>query len=87
MAGPGRSAGRAGLILLVAAALAGVFAYLLWALRASWRLGGDSELGLHGWIALGLAFVVTGLLGAGLKGLAFYSSRRGYDDQAGRDED
>ena len=45
----------------------------------------DVEIGLHGWIALGLGVAVTTLLGVGLMWLVYYSNRRGYDDEAGRD--
>jgi hypothetical protein len=49
-----------------------------------WGLGelADTEMGRHGYIALVLGTVVTLALGMGLMGLVFYSSRRGYDDQA-----
>jgi hypothetical protein len=55
--------------------------------HAAWGLGGLSKMTIHGWIALGLAFVLTGLLGGGLMFLAFYSARKGYDDNVGKDED
>jgi hypothetical protein len=78
--------GRLIFILLVVAALAGVAAYLAWAFKASWDLGGTSELTIHGWIALALAGGLTALIGGGLMFLAFWSSRRGYDDRAGGSE-
>jgi H+/Cl- antiporter ClcA len=76
-----------GVWLIVVAALAVVFGYIAWALKASWALGEGVSLGVHGWTALVLAFVVTGLLGGGLMWLAFYSSRKGFDDRVGPDED
>ena len=47
-----------------------------------WQEVGAVEIGLHGWIALGLGAVLTFLLGAGLMTLMFLSSRRGYDERA-----
>lgn len=64
----------------VALGAAAVVAFLVWALVASWKLGGDTPMSIHGWIALGLAFVLTGALGGGLMWLAFYSHRKGWDD-------
>ena len=58
----------------------GVLAFVLWALGAVWRLGGDTPLTVHGWIAIALAFGLTGVIGGGLMWLAFYSSRHGWDD-------
>jgi len=43
------------------------------------------EIGFHGYMALGLGAAVTILLWVGLMRLVFYSSRRGYDDEAGHD--
>jgi len=43
------------------------------------------EIGFHGYMALGLGAGVTILLWVGLMSLVFYSSRRGYDDEAGHD--
>lgn len=71
-----------GLVLLVLA-LGGLLGFALWGLRAVWRMSGDAALGLHGWIAVGLAAGLTLALGGGLMWLAFYSSRRGYDERQG----
>ena len=67
------------LILVLAAGVA-------WAFHAAWNLGGmggESGLTVHGWIALGLAFAGTAVVGGGLMWLAFYSARKGYDDRVG----
>jgi hypothetical protein len=52
----------------------------------AFKIGGGSHMTIHGYVALGLAVVLTALLGGGLMGLAFYSNRHGYDDAQGRDE-
>jgi hypothetical protein len=39
---------------------------------------------VHGYVALALGVVLSLLLGFGLMALAFYSARRGYDDDQGR---
>jgi hypothetical protein len=48
----------------------------------AWRTIGDAEIGMHGWIALGLGAGLTFLVGAGLMALMFFSERRGYDERA-----
>ena len=44
---------------------------------------GFVSLGFPGWLAVGLGSVGSIVLGAGLMWLSFYSSRSGYDEQAG----
>lgn len=68
-----------GTILLTVVLLA-MLGLAVWGLTAAWKLGGDVQMSVHGYVALGLAFVLTGVIGGGLMWLAFYSSRRGYDD-------
>ena len=80
---PPRQKFNLGYLLLIALAI-GALAYVIWALKASWSLAAGSHMSANGWIALAIAFVVTGLLGGGLMWLAFYSSRKGYDDNVGR---
>ncbi len=48
-----------------------------------WQEMGFVSLGFHGWLAVGLGSVGSIVLGAGLMWLSFYSSRSGYDEQAG----
>ena len=45
-----------------------------------WHVG-ETALGMHGWIAVGIGVVLTFAVGAGLMALVFYSSRKGYDDR------
>ena len=50
-----------------------------------WRELGDVEISMHGYLALAGGVAVTLALGVGLMWLVYYSHRRGYDDEAGRD--
>ncbi len=52
----------------------------------SWDQLGDTDIGVHGMIALVFGVVVAMAVGVGLMGLVLYSSRHGYDDTAGRDQ-
>ena len=47
----------------------------------AWRITGPSKMTMHGYIALAIALVLGGALGGGLMALAFYSQRKGWDDQ------
>lgn len=64
-----------GTLLLASAAVS------LWV----WNQLGDIEMGTQGYIALGLGVLATLVIGGGLMGLVFYSSRHGYDERAGQD--
>jgi hypothetical protein len=73
-----------GLVLLLVFLL-GLLALAIWGFITAWNLAGNTQMSIHGWIAMGLAAVLTLGLGGGLMWLAFYSSRRGYDDDQGGD--
>ena len=60
--------------LLVASV--GIAAYAWWSLA-------DVEMSTSGYLALAAGIVLTLVVGIGLMGLVFYSSRRGHDDRAG----
>ena len=73
--------GRGGVGLLVLIAMLGFMVVLAaWGAWASWRLAGDAPMSIHGWIAMAIAGSFTALLTGGLIRLAFYSARKGYDD-------
>lgn len=74
--------GRPGLFVLLAAfaVILGLSAWALWLAR---RMEGFRDMTVHGWIALGLALLLGGALTGGLMWLAFYSARKGYDDDVG----
>jgi hypothetical protein len=62
------------LTLLAILVAAGVYAY------AGLSKGGDTSIGVHGWIATFLGVVFSLVCGVGLMSLVFYSSRHGYDE-------
>jgi hypothetical protein len=70
-----------GLIVLIVV-LAAFGGFAVWAFVQLWALAGDTRMSVHGWIAMGLAGGLTLVIGGGLMWLAFYSARKGYDDQA-----
>jgi hypothetical protein len=65
-------------ILLSFLVLAAVFAYV------GWNRHGDVPMSAHGYIAMALGIGFTLVVGTGLMALVFYSSRKGYDEQAGK---
>jgi hypothetical protein len=63
-------------------AIAAMLAMLAWACSyavQSWNALSGVEMSAGGWIFLVLGTVVTILVGAGLMGLIFYSSRNNFD--------
>jgi hypothetical protein len=66
--------------LVLTVILVAMLGFCIWGFIAAWKLSGDTPMSVHGYIALGLAGGVTLLLGGGLMWLAFYSSRKGFDD-------
>lgn len=73
--------GTLGMIAMLLALLFASAAVAWWA----WGELGDVDIGLHGKLALGAGVLATLLLGVGLMSLVYYSARKGYDDEAGRD--
>lgn len=67
-------------------ALVAMLGLAVWGFLAAWKMSGDVQMSVHGYVALGLAAGVTLLLGGGLMWLAFYSARKGWDD-INRDDD
>jgi hypothetical protein len=41
---------------------------------------GDVQMSGHGWAAMALGILFSFIVGIGLMGLVFYSSRKGYDE-------
>jgi len=67
------------LIVGLTVALAGA----IWGAISIWFDGADVTFSLHVWIAIVLCALGTLVIGGGLMALVFYSSRHGYDDEAG----
>jgi hypothetical protein len=69
------------LSMKVALAILG-FALVAAAGAAGWLYASDpqGDVGVHGYIALGLGVGLTVALGAGLMALVFWSARKGHDD-------
>jgi hypothetical protein len=71
---------------LIIIALFALLALALWFAGTAWqRLGGD-PIPLYGWIAIVGGVFFSLLIGGGLMGLVFYSSRHGYDDDVQRSD-
>jgi hypothetical protein len=66
--------------VLIVAILLGVLAIVVgWAIYV-WKQLGDVHMSWHGYAAMILGIVFSLLVGCGLMGLLFYSSRHGYDE-------
>jgi hypothetical protein len=46
----------------------------------AWRMIGDTQISVVGWISIIFGVVATLGVGGGLMALVFYSARHGYDD-------
>ena len=62
-------------VLALLAFLAGAIAVAFYV----WNQLSGVEISSDGWIAMGLGLFFTAVIGIGLMGLVFYSSRRNYD--------
>jgi hypothetical protein len=72
---------------LLVVALFALLAASVWFAGAAWeRLGGD-PLPFYGYVAIAGGVVFSLLIGGGLMALVFYSSRHGYDDLSGGEQD
>ena len=70
-----RHLGTAVIILVLVSLLGWAF----WIMVTAWTHI-DAKMSGHGWAALILGIVFSCVLGFGLMGLMFFSSRRGYDE-------
>ena len=70
---------KTALVIFVLLALLGVtVGWVVW----GWEQTAGTAMGFHGWLAMILGIVFTIVVGCGLMGLMFYSSRYGYDERA-----
>jgi hypothetical protein len=67
-------------VLVLALVLFGLLGFAGWGAWASWSLAGGTSMSVHGYIALAITVVGVLGLGGGLMWLAFFSARRGFDD-------
>jgi hypothetical protein len=65
-----------GLVAIIVGLGAATVAVSVW----EWGELGDTSMGAAGYLALTVGAVVATIVGTGLMGLIFYSSRRGYDE-------
>ncbi|MGB8577035.1 MAG: hypothetical protein WCD56_10775 [Pseudolabrys sp.] len=72
--------------LLIIVPLLALLALSVWfAAAAWWHLAGDA-IPFYGYVAIAGGVLFSLLVGGGLMGLVFYSSRHGYDDLSGGDK-
>ena len=70
---------KTALVIFVLLALLGVtVGWVVW----GWEQTAGTAKGFHGWLAMIHGIVFTIVVGCGLMGLMFYSSRYGYDERA-----
>ena len=70
---------KTALVIVGLLALLGVtVGWAIW----GWQQTAGTAMGFHGWLAMILGVVFTVVVGCGLMGLMFYSSRYGYDERA-----
>ncbi len=73
-------------VILTIAVLLGLLAWAVWTMIQMWT-SIEGGMGVHEWVAMILGIVVSCLVGFGLMGLMFYSSRKGYDEPPTYTED
>lgn len=71
-------------IAIVLAGLAGLLVLALWFAVDTWTHLGSGPMPPYLLLAAGGGILFSLLIGCGLMALVFYSSRHGYDDEAGR---
>ena len=67
-------------VLVIVGLLALLGVTVGWAIWG-WQQTAGTAMGFHGWLAMILGVVFTVIVGCGLMGLMFYSSRYGYDER------
>ncbi|MFN3658917.1 MAG: hypothetical protein ACK4UO_16840 [Pseudolabrys sp.] len=67
--------------LYVIVPLFALLAAAIWFAASAWvRLDSGEAIPLYGWLAIAGGVFFSLVVGGGLMGLVFYSSRRGYDE-------
>ena len=67
------------LTIFTMAVLLGLLAWAIWTMVQMWT-SIEGDMGTHQVVAMWLGIVFSCLVGFGLMGLIFYSSRKGYDE-------
>jgi len=65
--------------IITLAVLFGFLGWAIWIMIRMWT-SVEGRMGLHEWVAMVLGIFFSCLVGFGLMGLMFFSSREGYDD-------
>ena len=65
--------------VFVLAVLLGFLGWAVWFMVRTWN-SVEGTMGVHQWIAMILGVVFSCVVGFGLMGMIFFSSRRGYDE-------
>lgn len=65
---------------VLVAALGAILIGAVAAIVMAWR-SAPVEIGVFGWLVIGIGAVLSVILGGGLMVLSFFSARRGYDDR------
>lgn len=66
--------------ILVVLALFALLAAAVWFAVTAWERFGGGPMPAYGYVAIAGGVLASLLVGGGLMGLVFYSSRHGYDD-------
>ena len=72
--------------MVTIAELLGLLAWAVWTMIQMWT-SIEGGMGVHEWIAMILGIFFSCVVGFGLMGLMFYSSRKGYDEPPTYTED
>ncbi len=72
---------------LIILALFALLVASVWFAGSAWERFGGDPIPLYGYVAIAGGVLVSLLVGGGLMGLVFYSSRHGYDDMSGDEQD
>jgi hypothetical protein len=66
--------------ILIVLALFAILAVAVWFAATAWERFGGGPMPAYGYVAIAGGVMASLLVGGGLMGLVFYSSRHGYDD-------
>ena len=69
---------------LLVLGLFGILALAIWFAGSAWSHFGGEPIPVYGYVAIAGGVIFSLGLGGGLMALVFYSSNRGYDDDANR---